>query len=132
VLTSSRRWRGALAVVVAVISISACSEGTSPIGQARKIIDDDHRFATSLEAGDALAHVGSILLRAGKDCREGCDALLSASAYAQVLAVRVLDCTAPGRFQVRTAMRHYLDDVEKARNRSAHAVPTPPDPPRCG
>ncbi|MEN3271771.1 MAG: hypothetical protein V7636_532 [Actinomycetota bacterium] len=112
--------------------VSACSEGDSPIGAARKIVDDDDRFATSIEAGDALAHIGSILLRAGKDCADGCDALLSASAYAQVLAVRVLDCTAPGRFKLRRVMRSYLDDVERSRQKSATAVPTPPPPPRCG
>ena len=131
-LTSSRLRRRLLAAVLAVVlSLSACSEGSSPINQARKIVNDDDRFATSMEAGDALARVGSILLRAGKDCREGCNALLSASAYAQVLAVRVLDCTAPGRFAMRRAMRRYLDDVEDARNHSATAVPTPPAPPRC-
>jgi hypothetical protein len=118
-------------VVVLSMASSACSEGASPIGRARAIVDDDERFATAIESGDALARVGSILLRAGKDCAEGCDALLSASAYAQVLAVRVLDCTAPGRFEVRRAMRRELDAVDAARRRSATAVPTPPAPPRC-
>lgn len=122
-----------LALVLALsIGLAACSDGDSPITASRKIVDDDGRFDTSIEAGDALARVGSILLRGGKDCAEGCDALLSASAYAQVLAVRVLDCTAPGRFEVRRAMRRYLDAVETSRNHSSTAVPTPPAPPRCG
>jgi len=128
------RWRRAVlgALLALSIGLAACGEGSSPIDQSRRIVNDDDRFGTSIEAGDSLAHVSSILLRAGKDCAEGCDALLSASAYAQVLAVRVLDCTAPGRFQVRQVMRRYLDAIEHARNRSSKTVPTPPAPPRCG
>jgi hypothetical protein len=121
-------------VLVAALALSttACGRDASPVDRARTVVDDDGRFATSIEAGDALARVSSILLRAGKDCDGGCDALLSAAAYAQVLAVRVLDCTAPGRFQVRRSMRRYLDAVEAARRTSSRLVPQPPPPPRCG
>lgn len=85
-----------------------------------------------MEAGDALARVGSILLQAGKECDDDrCDALLSASAFAQVLAVRVLGCTAPGRFEMRRAMRRYLDAVAAARRHAGAAVPEPPEAPRC-
>lgn len=120
-------------LAIALIGVLAsCGGSASPVERARRIVDDDDRFATSIEAGDALARVGSILLRAGKECDdEGCDALLSASAYAQVLAVRVLDCTAPGRFQMRRAMRQYLDAVAEARKYSSTAVPELPDAPRC-
>jgi hypothetical protein len=129
VLTGSVR---RLVALVLVGALASCGGSTSPVERARRIVDDDDRFATSIEAGDALANVGSILLRAGKDCDDDrCGALLSASAFAQVLAVRVLDCTAPGRFQMRRAMRSYLDAVAAARRHSGVAVPQPPEAPRC-
>ena len=131
-LTRSRRVLVAAVVVALALSTTACGDDSSPVDRARKVVDDDGRFATSIEAGDALARVSSILLRAGKECDGRCDALLSAAAYAQVLAVRVLDCTAPGRFQMRQAMRRYLNAVEVARRTSSRLVPSPPPPPRCG
>src|SRR5687768_1929248 len=110
-----------------MLLLAACSSGGGPVDDARRIVDDDDRFATSYDAGDALAKVGGQLLDAGKSC--DCPALLSAAAFAQVLAVRVLDCTAPGRFEMREAMRAYLDDIEDLDDDAA--APQPPRPPSC-
>jgi hypothetical protein len=116
-------------LVVLLLATLACGGGGGPVGDARRVLDDDDRFATSYEAGDALATVGGRLLEAGKACHGGCDALLSASAFAQVLAVRVLDCTAPGRFAIRAAMRAYLDEVDDLDDDAT--APEPPDAPTC-
>lgn len=115
--------------IAMVAMIAACSGGGGPVADARKVLDDGSRFDTSFEAGDALAQIGGRLLDAGRRCDGGCDALLSASAYAQILAVRVLDCTAPGRFEARDAMRSYLDQIDGL-SKSAPA-PQPPRPPDC-
>ena len=119
--------RGVAVLLVAILA--ACSNGGGPVGDARTVLEDDDRFATSFEAGDALAQIGGRLLEAGKRCKGECAALFSASAFAQILAVRVLDCTAPGRFQARQAMRTYLDQIEGL----PESAPAPqlPKPPEC-
>ena len=115
------------AVLVALVA--ACGGGGGPVADARHVLDRDSRFDTSYEAGDALAKIGSVLLAAGKRCEGGCEPLLSASAYAQVLAVRVLDCTAPGRFEIRAAMRAELDAIDGLPKGAP--APDPPRPPDC-
>ena len=117
-------------VVLAVLLAACGGGGGSPIADARRIVEDDHRFETSYDAGDALAKVSATLLAAGKQCDKDCAALLSAAAYAQVLAVHVLDCTAPGRFKVRAAMRSELEKIEHVPKGAP--APVPPRPPRCG
>ena len=117
-----------LAVVLVALGV-ACSSGGGVVDDARRVLDDDGRFDTSFEAGDALAQIGGRLLAAGKRCESGCDALFSASAYAQILAVRVLGCTAPGRFKVRRVMRTYLDEIDGLPE--SGPAPEPPVPPDC-
>jgi len=115
-----------------VVTLAACGGGGGDaVAKARRVLDYDGRFATAYDSGDALAKIGSTLLRAGKRCDGGgCPALLSASAYAQVLAVRVLDCTAPGRERIRGAMRAELDAIDELAPKAP--APTPPPIPSCG
>lgn len=119
--------RASAAILVA--TLAACAGDPGPVDAARGVLDDDDRFQTSFEAGDALAQIGGRLLEAGRTCHGGCDALLSASAYSQILAVRVLDCTAPGRFEMRAALRAYLDAIEDLDDDAP--APQPPKPPDC-
>ena len=125
-----RRVLSAVVLAVTVVAPACGGDGGGPIADARHVLEDDGRFETSYDAGDALAKIASTLLRAGKRCDGGgCPALLSASAYAQILAVRVLDCTAPGRFRIRAAMRAELEAIDGLEPHAS--APDPPDPPRC-
>jgi hypothetical protein len=84
-----------------------------------------------------MAHAAVLLRDDGRGCtkRHGdkdprCVARLSASAYAQVVAVALLDCTAPDREETRAAARRYFTKVG-AVNGPAAPLPAVPVPPRC-
>ncbi len=80
-------------------------------------LEDSDRFATSLRAGQTVADISAALRVDGAKCRAEndtaarCDAILSASAFTAVAAVRMLDCTAPDVFEARRALLAYLRQV---------------------
>lgn len=133
-----RRLIGALVVVVVVVLFVAAaalaagfwvrseSEG---LGRVSALLDDGDRHSTAFEAGDTLAEVAGLLLTEARRCdvsretRRRCEATAQAAAFAQALAVRVLECTAPGRFEVRRALRDHLAAID------AMAPNDPPPPP---
>lgn len=102
------------------------------LARGRALLADDERFDTAYRAADTLARVGELLQRDGADCRRDdgraarCGHLLAASAAAQVMAVRVLDCTGPGRFAARTSLRDHLDAIADGDDPGQ-----PPAPPDC-
>ncbi|MDQ1373838.1 MAG: hypothetical protein QOJ09_1176 [Actinomycetota bacterium] len=83
-----------------------------------------------------MARVAGLLRDDGSACRRDrsrddrrCQARAAAFGYTQVVAVAVLSCTAPGRFQARTATLRYLRAIERVG--ADGVLPTPPPPPRC-
>jgi hypothetical protein len=119
-------------VVAAAVTMAACGEDRSRLDEAIDVLDDADRFATGDEAGEAMADVGALLQEEGTECRSAdpvaprCDALLAASAAAQVTAARIIACTAPGRFEARTALAGHLRAVSDD-PRGAGPPPAPPD-----
>lgn len=96
---------------------------------------DADRFDTGIEAGETLARVSQHLERAIEDCRgddlgRQCQALSAAFGYTQVLAARVLACTAPGRYEARTGLMRYLTQVS-ALDPTSETMPDPPPLPSC-
>lgn len=83
------------------------------------MLDDGERYDTAIEAGDTLAEVSGLLLTAARRCsvdpgeRVRCDAIAQAAALSQALAVRVLGCTAPGRYEARRLLRDHLRSIER-------------------
>jgi hypothetical protein len=128
-------------VVVAVVGAGAARFVTrgsrDRLARAADLLDEPDRFDTGLEAGETLARVAELLLEDARRCRADhgaaprCQAMSSASAVAQVFAVEVLDCTAPGRFEARTRMAGYLAAVATLGDGPGAEVPQPPAPPRC-
>ena len=124
----------ATVVALALAAWFAVGRDARPgLERAADLLDDPGRFDTGLESGETLARVGALLLDDARRCRDDhgpvvrCQARSSASAVAQVFAVEVLQCSAPGRFEARTRLAAYLDEVAAA----GSAVPEPPDPPSC-
>ena len=119
-------------LLLAALAVAGCGQ-PSRLERAEQILDDEDRFTTGLDAGEALADVGALLQEAGVACRERspdsprCSALLSASAAAQVMAVRIITCTAPGRFEGRMALLDHVRAVEDDPDRAG----PPPAPPFC-
>lgn len=90
------------------------------------------RAGTAAKAGESLAAAGELLQAeaAACDTRAGgvaCSAWRSAAAYAQVAAVEVLGCTAPGRAEASASLARYIDEVANA----TESVPEPPPMPEC-
>ena len=119
-------------VAAAAVTVTACGADPSRVERAIAALDDEDRFATGEQAGDAMADVGALLQEEGTACRASdadaprCDALLAASAAAQVPAARIIACTAPGRFEARTALADHLRAVDDD-PRTAGPPPAPPD-----
>jgi hypothetical protein len=90
-------------------------------------VQDNGSFSTAIESGDTFAHVGELLLQAADDCDAACPGVLQASAYAQLVAVEVLDCTQPGIHDARAAVLAYLAAVIA----SPAVAGTPPALPTC-
>lgn len=127
-----RRVAGALLVSVA---LAGCGSDAGGLDAAIDIADDDAAFGTGPEAGESFARIAQHVDAARADCDDDtdgtrCDALAAASGYAQVLAVRVLTCTAPGRFEARTAMLDLLEAVESL-GPDADEPPEPAPLPDC-
>jgi hypothetical protein len=126
--------RLAVALVVASVALlAACGDEPTRVERAIDVLDDEDRFTTGEEAGEAMADVGALLQEEGTECRSAdadaprCDALLSASAAAQVTAARILTCTAPTRFEARTALADHLGALDE----DPVAAGPPPAPPSC-
>lgn len=118
-----------LALAIAAAALAGCGSDAAPLDAAIDIADDEGEFGNGPEAGESFARIAQHL----EDARAGCDAavdgtrcagLAVASGYAQVLAARVLTCTAPGRFEARTAMRDLLVAVDQLEPDAAK----PPEP----
>lgn len=120
------------AVALAAVVVLRGGSGSGRVDRAAAMLDDEDEFATSYEAADTLAKVGELLQAEGESCRGGsgdgdrCADLLAASAAAQVMAYRVLSCTAPGRFEARAAMAEHVDALADDRDPGE-----PPAPPTC-
>lgn len=127
------RWAVAVGLALALVT-TACSSDHEPLGSAIAIAEDDGAFGTGPEAGDSLARIAQHLEDARARCSadEGarCAALGVASGYAQVLAARVLQCTAPGRFEARTGVLELLEAVDRMDD-AATDLPEPPPLPDC-
>jgi hypothetical protein len=119
--------RVAAVVLALAAATTACGGDRDVVDRALDRLDDDDEFDTAFEAGDSLARIGGMLQAEGEV--RSSEPLLSASAYAQVLAVRVLDCTAPGRHEAREAMRTFLHAVADVDDDAR--APQPPPAPDC-
>jgi hypothetical protein len=123
----------AAALVLVVIAIAALVTRHPPtrVDRARALVADDARFSTAEETGVTFIGVAQLLRDEGESClkRKGatastCASFFSGSAYAQVSAVQVLNCTRPGVFDAREAMRRYLEDIARGRDSSVPAAVT--------
>jgi len=119
--------RLALVAALVVGTVACGGGGGDAVDRALDRLEDDERFDTAFEAGDTFASIGGLLQAEGEE--RSSEPLLSAAAYAQVLAVRVLDCTAPGRFEAREALRTFLRDVGDTDD--TDRAPQPPPAPDC-
>jgi hypothetical protein len=115
-----------VAIVAVVAALAGCGGGTDDFAAARRIVDDRGRFASGIDAGESFAEAGRLLLADAERCSGACDDRFSAAAHANVLALRVLGCTAPGREDARSAMARYLAAIA-----AGVRSPTPPDAPSC-
>lgn len=116
-----RRWRlavtAAVALVTAGVLLGTTDDGSPYLDRTRSIVDDDARFGTATDAGVAFIRISRELKDAGAQCGDEeapeCRALFSAAAWSQLTAVEVLQCTRPGVFTARRAMRDLLDSLEE-------------------
>jgi len=122
------RWRWGLAALgvtaLGAVVLNAVGvwrwAGSDPsaLVRSQSVLDDRDRYDTALEAGDAFAAISGLLLTEARACapktteRDRCDAVAEAAAFSQALAVRVLDCTAPGRFEARRVLRAHLSAID--------------------
>ncbi|HUR77651.1 MAG TPA: hypothetical protein VMZ22_06875 [Acidimicrobiales bacterium] len=127
-----------LAAVVVVLAVGgvALSSGDrdSNLDRAISRLDDEGRFATSTEAGQTVADISTQLRVDGAACRDDeqpiprCSALLSASAFSAVIAVTMLECTAPGVYDARVSLGRYLrklrDFIDEGAQGAAPTLPT--------
>lgn len=105
----------------------------SALARSQTVLEDRGRYHSALAAGDAFAEISGFLLAEARACTgdlaasERCDAVAEAAALSQVLAVRVLDCTAPGRFELRQVLRAHLSAIEAmAPDDSSPSLPSLP------
>ena len=113
--------------VGALALLAACSPDGDDVGRAREILRDRERFDTAVEAGEALAEVSERLVADAEACEDDCDARFQAAAYARVLALRVLGCTAPGREAARASMLEHVERLQDGA--SGPPAPVVPDCP---
>jgi len=102
--------------------------GTPPLERARSLVEADSGFGTAIESGDTFAHVAELLLEFGDTCTTPCPAVHQASAYVQLVAVEVLDCTEPGVHDARRLVLDHLDEVIAS---PSSADLQPPSLPAC-
>ena len=137
-------WRRAAAVSVIALVVVAAAVGLRPhesgLAKTRAALASDSRFANGPKAGSTFADISRWLLADGQACQRSrsatdhrCRLRLSASAYAGVSAFILVDCTSPGVFQARAAMRSYIDQIETFDRRPLGSMPVPslPNVPTC-
>lgn len=117
-----------MVAAAAILAIVAYVGRSSPLDEAKALVEDDVNFETAFSTGQTFLDIGKVLKRAGEACEDDkgpnhpdCDVMFTANAYATISAVDVLRCTRPGVFDARETMRTYL--AELAANKH-------PDPPR--
>lgn len=115
----------AVAIVVAVLAVLLLRDGPS-VGAALTVLDDDARFTTARRAAEAFIETSQILQVTAIACSDDCSPMFEASAYAQVLAFEVVDCTLPGVHDARQALIAYLERVDEG-----DADVQPPSLPDC-
>ena len=106
-------------------------EGTG-ITSALAVLDDESRFTTTRNAADAFLEASTILQ---ESCAEhegdlGCEAVLQAAAYTQVLSFQITGCTQPDVYDARQALLRYLSEVDRLEDTDT-AGPDPPSLPEC-
>lgn len=146
--SETRRWSGVRTLALAAAVVTAAATGvllvksrteSSGLDRARAILRSDSEFGGGAEAATAMATVGSQLLEDAESCarRLGasaplCNALFSASARAQVLAVELLTCGLPDVFETRRQMRVHLEAIAALGENAGHAeLPRQPAVPSC-
>lgn len=125
-VASDRRRAGLLLAVPAVVlvvglALAAGWGRRSAVDDARALLADDTGFETAEDAGITFVKISRVMLDGGEACADdkgdshpSCEAMFSSSAFAQVAAVRVLECTHPGIFTAREAMREHVAEVKRA------------------
>ena len=121
--------RIALVIALAVLAIGAFlvvrGDKHSVVDRSISKLNDDKRFSTSARAAQTVADVATDLRIAGAACRKAdktsprCTVMLQAAAYSAVTAYTLADCTSPGVYDGRKAMRAYLHAVRKFLQRDA-------------
>ena len=113
-------------LVLALVAGCGSDEPTL-MERAQSLVEGDGGFGTAIESGDTFAHVGELLLEAAEACSVPCPGLRQASAYVQVIAVEVLECTQPGVHDARAAVLAYLSAVAAAPASTDVQPPALPD-----
>jgi hypothetical protein len=128
--------RRALAALAVLALLAACGGDDGGVDAARDLAADADGWDSGDEAAATLARVTELLLDGARGCdgddRAGgaaCAARSAAAGYTEVLALLVLRCTAPDRFEARTELVRYLDDVLAMG--ADDLPPSPPPPPAC-
>lgn len=128
--------RRPIAVALVLMLVATACGRSSPVDRAIATVNDDDRFSTGAESAQSVGRVADIMRNDGDECIRDhdardprCEARLAASAYAQVLAVVLLDCTTPDRDEARLALTRYLRAVGRV-GEDGEPPPTP-FPPRC-
>ena len=114
-----------------LLVVAACGDDDEPpLERARSLVEADGGFGTAIESGDTFAHVAELLLEYAETCDDAapCPAVLQASAYVQLVAVDVLECTEPGIHDARRAVLDHLDEVVSS---PGSTELEPPALPRC-
>ena len=125
---------GVLVLLLAGAAAATQVGDESPAERAVEVLDDDAGFTTAVGAGHSFLAVSELLRAEGEGCaRDGeqeqeraCEAWFAVSGYTQIVAVNVVECTAPGIFDARAALRDHVE-----RLRAGDADNALPPVPRC-
>jgi hypothetical protein len=124
-----------VAAAACALLVAACGGSDDHFAEASALVRQAKRFDTATEASETLARASSLLLDDARRCHDRfgavprCDARSSAAGLTEVLAVHVLTCTAPGRFELRRSLAAYLDEI--ASLTPDDPIPKAPAPPSC-
>jgi hypothetical protein len=109
--------------VAATWSLRTIGDSPDPVAKSIAITNDDDRFSTARDASDALAEIGGRLAKIDCDVNRSnqCVRVRRATAWANVSAVLIVQCTPPLVYEARTGLRRYLEGHGEL-----------PPTPRCG
>jgi hypothetical protein len=109
--------------LVAVVSVRLLHHSPDAVTASVKILNNEDRFSTASGASDALAEIGSKLraVDCDADRNSRCVRIRRATAWADVSAVLIVQCTPPLVYEARTGLRRYLTGRGEL-----------PPAPRCG